>query len=71
MKNLRQILLYKRKPKNAPPKATVKKENTAIRRSWPDTLLVREVRLFIKCIWVFLAIRSPTLTKVKLAFRVI
>ena len=49
----------------------MKKEKTAIRRSWPDTLLVREAKMLIKVIWVFMAIRSPTLTKVKLAFRVI
>ena len=41
----------------------MKKEKTAIRRSWPDTLLVREVRLFIKVIKVLtkkMAIRSKS-----------
>ena len=33
-----------RNPKKAPPKATVKKENTAMRMSWPETLLVREFK---------------------------
>ena len=37
-----------RNPKNAPPKATVKKDKTAMRMSWPLTLLVREARVFIE-----------------------